>query len=260
MPPEMPRGGRVQFLVAVASDLSRLRWGAYGHPAGFIPKLADYLSKCGVSPSEVALINAIGERFEPEQVGSWISVYPGGVQTGWHFLDGLPVGELASLAGTDAERVAEWCASLGIERCVRCSRCIGDEPYLDLVIALPGANPRELAASARSAFSSLVAAPLADDVLQTLCSQGDGRLWLSVRGEQGNVSRLTLLGGGITLDAAAPLCEQLGIGFDSKLEALQGSLGAEKVEFVEFALAGGTPSIDLHFVPGTGEGRRPRPN
>jgi hypothetical protein len=261
MPPEMPRGGRVSFLVAVATDLSRLRWGAYGHPAGFIPKLADYLSKCGVSPTEVGLINAVGERFEPEQVGSWISVTPGTVRTGWHFLDDLPLGELATIAGDDATRVAAWCRGRGIERCVRFSRCIGDDPYLDVVVPLPGDSAAELSSSVRSAFSDLVSQSIAPDVLRVLTSSVDGTLWLAVRSAPGAISRLTLLCGDLGLDVVASLCGQLGIGFDSNLERLQGSLGADKIEFVEYALTDGIPSLDLHFVPGMGEkNRRPRPN
>src|SRR5688572_2765554 len=122
MPPEMPRGGRVTFSVAVASDLSRLRWGAHGHPAGFIPKMADYLSKCGVSASEVNLINVLGERYEPSDVGSWIGVAAGAVVTGWQFLDELPLAEMAGLAGADATAIAAWCQGRGIERCIQCVR------------------------------------------------------------------------------------------------------------------------------------------
>jgi hypothetical protein len=262
MPPELPRGGRVHFVVSVGSDLSRVYWGAYGHPAGFIPKLADYLSKCGVSASEVAMINAVGERFEPEQVGSWIAISAGKVQTGWQFVDELPLAELAPLAGADATPVARWCAAHGIERCVQFSRSIGDDPQLDIAVQLPGATVQDLARHAADAVGELVSETLDARVVGALTA-GRPKLWLTVRASRGAVSRVKLVGEGVGPDVAAALCSQVGLGFDAQLDRLQAALAADRIDRVEYALGirdtGAGQSLDVCYVPGSGEARA-RPN
>ena len=61
-PPEMPPGTMVSYLAMLGSDLRRLWWGAWGDPAGMVPKLADYLKLCNVAASDAAVLDTIGEK------------------------------------------------------------------------------------------------------------------------------------------------------------------------------------------------------
>ncbi len=259
MPPEVPRGGRVRFVVAVGSDLGRLRWAAFGHPGGFIPKLADYLSKCGVSTQEVALINALGERFDPREVGSFIEVVPGTVRTGWQFLDTLPMHEVASLAGDDASALAAWCAGRGIERCVRLSRCISDRAYLETEVELSAGSAAELAATAADAFATFGLGPIGD-VAHTLAS-AEPTLSLIVRSSGGAVTRASLRGAGLHRGVVPRLCSEVGAPFDAQLDRLQDALAAEEAQSVEYVRerSGDTVGtvVDVHYVPGAPDRARP---
>jgi hypothetical protein len=69
LPPELPSGHSAHFTVRLASDLSRLTWGAYGNPAGFIPKMAKYFEASKISAEDIALIDQMGNGLEPELVG-----------------------------------------------------------------------------------------------------------------------------------------------------------------------------------------------
>ena len=71
-----------------------MRWSAYGHPAGFIPKMADYLNRCGVLPVDIALINGMGDAIQPDLVGMWVAIAAGTVRSGWQFRERRAVAEL----------------------------------------------------------------------------------------------------------------------------------------------------------------------
>src|SRR5690606_8347488 len=126
MPPEMAGQGQASFLVSVASDRSRVRWSAHGHPAGFVPKMAEYLSKCGVSSGDVDVINRVGEELRPERVGTWVGAAAGEMETGWHFLDERPMALLAGLLDSGGAGVSllEWSAAVGVSVFHRYSRAI----------------------------------------------------------------------------------------------------------------------------------------
>ena len=95
LPMEFPGGGQAHMEATVAGDLQGVVWSAYGTPNGFIPKLAKYLSESGAEPTDIDLINVIGETFSPREVGSWLRVGPGVLTTGWMFRDEFDAHRLA---------------------------------------------------------------------------------------------------------------------------------------------------------------------
>ncbi|HEY5937596.1 MAG TPA: hypothetical protein VIU61_23275, partial [Kofleriaceae bacterium] len=77
MPPDMPNGEGVNYLAMLGSDLRRVWWGAWGHPRGFVPKMADYFKLCNIAKSDAQVLDAAGEQLEPKLVGSWIGGWGG---------------------------------------------------------------------------------------------------------------------------------------------------------------------------------------
>jgi len=278
MPTELPQGERAQFVAGIASDLSRLRWSAFGHPAGFVPKMADYLSKCGVSQAEVAIINAIGERHEPAQVGTWIAVRAGSpknhIATGWQFVDALPLADLARISADipAVESLAVWAGAGGVESCTRFARRLGDEPHAEIAVSLPNSSVAE------QAFSKLGGFDIPAGLVAII---GDRDTSLVVRAGAAGIERLSVIWPpgaapgkpgatpplvgetpeppGTDGSAADSVCESLGVPFDDGMSRVQGALGATDPKWLEVSSDGTEHWVDLYFEPGSNP-PGPRPN
>lgn len=252
MPPELPQGERAQFLVGVASDFSRVRWAAFGHPAGFVPKMADYLSKCAVKQTEVDIINTIGERFEPARVGTWIAVRAREIYTGWQFVDALPLADMASISADipALQQLAVWAGAGGIENCSRISRCLGDTAHIEIDIALPSA------AIATRAFAELANVDLPEQLVSAAPVE---ELTLVFRADPSGIGRLSVVWPESDRVACMELAASVGAPCDDGMERLQGALGAPDVALVELSSDGAEARVDLHFVPGR-SAPKARPN
>jgi hypothetical protein len=236
LPPEMPTGHGAHFTVRLASDLSRLTWGAYGNPAGFIPKLAKYLEASKISREDVALIDAMGNGLEPKLVGSWISVADGAIETGWHFCDEHAFAEIAPLFG-DGEgkaRLMDWLASSNVERFGRFVQQIGDSPASTIEFPLPGATIDDRLDAAAQAFVALAGTPLPDAVRDAMSSAAAVDLAVGVRMVGGVIVAVSLSAPGLGNDVVARLCRDLGLPFDDKHMRLQSGFGADRADRVEY--------------------------
>jgi hypothetical protein len=246
LPPEMPSGHNAHFAVRLASDLSRLTWGAYGNPAGFIPKMAKYLEACKISSDDIALIDAMGNGLEPELVGSWISVVNGAIATGWHFCDEHAFAEIAPnfSDGEGKARLLAWLASARVERFGRFVQQIGEHPASTIDFPLQGVAIDDRLDAAAQAFVALGGVPLPEVVRDAMSSAAAVDLAVGVRMEGGQIVAVSLSAPGLGNDVVARLCRELGLRFDDKHQRLQsafGADGADRVEYTRVLAPMGTP-------------------
>ena len=157
MPMEMSSEGVANFTVAVSSDLKGLFWGAHGTPRAFIPKLAKYLEGSGATPTDLERINASGEAFEPQFVGSWTRVEPGVLSTGWQFQHDFELAAIRPHLGSSepCTKVMSWLEGAGITRCSNLSATLGSAGTL-LQLPIEHDRTRELVAKLFSELASEV--------------------------------------------------------------------------------------------------------
>jgi len=170
LPPEVPSGTAIDIEVTVGSDLQRMRWSAFGHPAGFIPKMADYLNRCGVQPVDIALINGMGDALQPSLVGHWVAIEDGAVRTGWQFREQRALAELQPFLGSEfaVAKMMAWAVRRDVDFYRGFARSIGKEPSSRVEVPLPGATAAEQLELARSAFEDLLEQPLPAQLIDAI--------------------------------------------------------------------------------------------
>jgi len=260
MPPEMPPGHVVSYLAGIGTDLRRIWWGAWGNPRGFVPKMADYFKLCNMAKSDEAILDQIGGTFEPELVGSWVAVWGGKVVTGWHFWDPHDFATLEPLFGTHEAKfqLKKWVTDHGVERFQRFMQSIGDAPFSEIELALPGDTPAALIDAGSKAFEHFTGAPLAPAIERVLATSSLASAAIDVRIQAGKVSKVGLLVEGVTLDTVRDLCTAGELAFDAKLDRLINTLSAEGIARAEYLRAGEHHGVDL-FVEPTEPAKKPAP-
>ncbi len=250
-PPDMPDGEGVTFLAMLGSDLRRVWWGAWGDPRGFVPRMADYFKLCNIAKSDAQLLDAIGEQLEPRLVGSWIGVWAGKVTTGWHFLDPQPWPKVEAMFGTHEAKykVKKLVDTLAIGHIERFSQSIGDAPFSELELAIPGDTADAQVAALSQAFAELTGAPLAPSLADRLRALPVPRLGLTIRIRGGQIVRVGALAPGMMLDAVSALCADANVAVDEKLGKLVGALDGG-IARVEYGRAGERAGVDVYLEPG----------
>jgi hypothetical protein len=258
LPPELT-GPPVQFLVAVATDLSRLRWSAAADPSGVIPKLAGYLSQCKVSEEEIELINEVGGRLEPEMVGSWIEISNGDVHTGWQMLDREDVGEVFDLIGEagDGGELGARVAGSGLSRVTRIARRVTGGYQIDLELTgAPEEDALVVAAGALEKLGHAVELPTGEYVNRDLAQT---RI-VAVMGDNAAPGEIGVRFGASS-DQVAALCGAVGVAYDPELDAVRKSLQSAGIQgAVLWVRDGAVCSIDVELAPGTQRGVPSSPN
>lgn len=250
MPTDMPNGQSVSYLAMLGSDLRRVWWGAWGDPAGFVPKMADYFKLCNIAKSDAALLDAIGEQLEPQLVGSWIGVWNGKVTTGWHFWDPHPWSTVESMFGTHEAKyqIKKLVEDHKIERIDRFTQAIGDTAFSEIEVAMPGETVDEQVDAVNRAFVQLTGAPLASALVDRFRAVTMPQFSLAVRIRGGAISRVGALAPGISFGDIEKLCADAKVGVDPKLPKLVGALG-EGIARVEYGRAGDKAGVDLYLEP-----------
>lgn len=256
-PADMPNGEGVSYLAMLGSDLKRVWWGAWGDPRGFVPKMADYFKLCNIAKSDAQVLDQIGEQLEPRLVGSWIGVWGGKVTTGWHFWDPQPWPAIEGLFGTHEAKfqLKKFVEDHGIERIERFAQSIGDAPYSELELALPGATVDEQVAALSKAFEQFTGAPLDAVLLEHMRAVTAPQFSLAVRIRGGQVVRVGGLIPGIAINDIERLCADARVGVDPKLSKLVGALG-DGIARVEYGRAGDRAGVDVYLEPGEGASER----
>ena len=254
LPMEMPAGGVADITVAVASDLQRLTWSAYGSPPGFIPKLAKYLDVSGAKPTDLEVINAIGETFEPKYVGSWIEVTPGAVATGWQFQNYFELSTLRPYLGDNAaaERVAQWVESKGLS-VIHNVRSGLDSERLMIQLPLDGVDD----------WTSIVEAALAEfgqgadtsAMTSFLGTNPMARPELGFGFSNDAVDIVAVGFSGIKSDDLASLCRSTSVAYEADIGPLGHAMGADGIDSLGYFVSEGTTRIEARFIPGTKEAK-----
>ncbi len=259
-PPEMPMGYAVSYLAMLGSDLKRMWWGAWGDPAGMVPKMADYLKLCNIAKSDAAILDAMGEKLEPRLVGSWVGVWGGKVTTGWHFMDPKSWEQVEPLFGTHEAKfkIKKWVNDRNIERVERFSQSIGDNAYSEIELAEPGDDVAAQVDAVNEGFKHFAGAELPPAVLETLRGAPTAGFGLTVRVRSGQITRVAAIVPGMPMEVLASLCKEMKVGYDEGLEPLVNMLAVEGVSKAEIGRAGDRGGVDIYIEP-TQSAQKPRP-
>ncbi|CAN5912699.1 hypothetical protein BH11MYX2_BH11MYX2_02580 [soil metagenome] len=249
-PPEMPNGAQVSYLAMLGSDLRRVWWGAWGDPAGFVPKMADYFKLCNIAKSDAQVLDAIGEALEPELVGSWIGVWGGKVTTGWHIWDQHAWTDIEKLFGTHEAKfkLKKLVEDLKIDHADRFTQSIGDSPYSEVELPMPSATVGEQVTALSQAFTHFTGAPLAPALVTRLHAVTAPQFSIAVRIRGGAVTRVGALVPGIQMNDIEALCLDAQVGMDGKLPKVIGALG-NGISRVEYGRAGDKAGVDIYLEP-----------
>src|SRR5262245_53047738 len=146
----------------LGSDLRRIWSGAWGDPRGFDPRMADYFKLCNIAKSDAQLLDAIGKKLEPKHVGTWNGVWGGKVTTGCHFCNTKPWQKGEAMFGTHEAKfkLKKFVDSQQIARIERFTQSIGDSPFSELELAIPGETVDEQVATLSQAFADFTGSAL----------------------------------------------------------------------------------------------------
>jgi hypothetical protein len=249
-PPDMPDGQGVSYLAMLGSDLRRVWWGAWGDPRGFVPKMADYFKLCNIAKSDAAVLDAIGEQLEPKLVGSWIGVWGGKVTTGWHFWDPQPWSRVEAMFGTHEAKykLKKFVEDHKLERIERFTQAIGDTPFSEIELAIPGETVDDQVTTLSQAFVDFTGGPLAPALVSRLRQATHPQFGLAIRIRGGQIVRVGALAPGIALDSIIALCNDAKVKVDEKLGKVVGALG-EGITRVEYGRAGDKAGVDIYLEP-----------
>jgi hypothetical protein len=178
-------------------------------------------------------------------------VWGGKVTTGWHFWDPQPWSKVETLFGTHEAKfkLKKFVEQQGIERIERFTQSIGDSPFSEIEVAMPGETVDAQVDVLSQAFVDFTGAPLAGAVLERLRSAQHPQFGLAVRIRGGQIVRVGGLVPGVSLDSITKLCTDAKVGVDGKLSKLVGALG-EGITRVEYGRAGEKAGVDIYLEPG----------
>lgn len=249
MPPDMPNGQAVSYSVMLGTDLRRMWWGAWGHPLGFVPRMADYFKLCNIDKSDGAVLDQIGIALEPAEVGSWIAVWGGKVVTGWHFTDPHEWTKVEPMFGTHEAKfqLKKWVEDHKIARIERFSQAIGEAAYSEIELALPGTTVEEQLESASSAFVHFTGAPLEDKIRRHL-AQGRPGAGLVVRIRGGKLTRVAVMMPGVTQEGAERMSTDAGCIVDGKFARVCNAVG-DGIVCASYGRAGNHAGVDVFLEP-----------
>jgi hypothetical protein len=260
-PADMPDGADApQYLAMLGSDLRRVWWGAYGDPRGFVPRMADYFKLCNIAKSDAHILDQLGEVFEPEVVGSWIGVWGGKVITGWHFIGPQPWDKVETMFGTHEAKyqLKGWVEQHGVARIERFTQSIGEEPYSEIELAVPGADVGAKVDALSNAFATLTGAPLPDAMLAQLRASTIPAFGLGCRIRGGKIARLAAIAPAASYADAAGMAAAAETPVDPKLQKLVGAM-AQDVARVEYGRAGERAGVDIYMIPSDGPPGKQQP-
>jgi hypothetical protein len=246
----MPNGEGISYLAMLGSDLRRVWWGAWGDPRGFVPKMADYFKLCNIAKSDAQVLDKIGEELEPKLVGSWIGVWGGKVVTGWHFWDPHPWSKVEPMFGTHEAKfqIKKWVEDNKVERIERFTQSIGDAPFSEIELAVPGETVEAQVDVLSKAFAHFTNAPLERALEDRFRAMTQPTFTISVRMRGGQITRIGALAPGIAMKDIEHVCVDAAVSMDSKLPKLVGALG-EGIARVEYGRAGDRAGVDVYLEP-----------
>jgi hypothetical protein len=250
-PPDMPDMQGVSYLAMLGSDLRRVWWGAWGDPRGFVPKMADYFKLCNIAKSDAHVLDQAGEALEPELVGSWIGVWGGKVITGWHFCNASPWDKVEAMFGTHEAKfqLKKWVEDHRVERIERFTQAIGENPYTEIELAVPGTSVDQQVDTLSKAFAHFTGTPLDGGLVERMKHAPLPEFALVLRVRGGKIVRVGAQAPQLPVEEVETLCADMKVGHDAKLPKLVSALG-DKIVRVEYGRAGDRAGVDVYLEPG----------
>jgi hypothetical protein len=145
-------------------------------------------------------------------------------------------------------QLKKWAEDHGLERIERFSQSIGDTPYSEIELRVPGASVDDQVATLSKAFETFTGAPLDAAVGERFRAAGTPQLGLVVRISSGKISLVGGIAQGVSIQEAERLCTDAKVPMDPKLPKLVGALG-ESIVGVQYVRAGERAGVDIYLEP-----------
>jgi hypothetical protein len=253
MPMEMPDGAMVSYSTMVGSDLRRLAWLAWGHPLGFVPRMADYFKLCNIAKSDVAILDQVGETLDPVATGSWIGVWGKKVTTGWHFPNPQSWTKVEALFGTHEAKfqLKKFMEIAGATEIEKFTQSIGENVFTEVEVKLAGDSVAAQLHLASQGMMHFTGNPLSDDLRGRLCDMARdsaSRISFFVRIRGGKIARVAVNVPTGAHNDIALLCSSAQVGCDPQLLPIVGALG-NRLTAIEYGRAGEHAGVDVFVEP-----------
>ena len=114
-----------------------------------IQQLVDFFYIVGAPEEEIEKLNIVGEKINPDKIGSWINVSElGGIDGGWCFTYTIDI-KLALTSveeGQSVDTLLSWCEKHNVVDCYYLARDMGAEPprQTEVKIQVPNKNENQL--------------------------------------------------------------------------------------------------------------------
>ncbi len=186
-------------------------------------------------------------------------MWGGKVITGWHFVDPQPWDKVEGLFGTHEAKyqLKGWVEHNGIARIERFTQSIGEEPYSEIELAVPGADVGGEVDALSAAFAQLTGAPLPGALIERFRASAIPAFGLACRIRSGKITRLAAIAPGASFADAAAIATAAGAEVAPKLEKLVGAIG-QGIARVEYGRAGERAGVDVYLIPRKVRRARPR--
>lgn len=183
-------------------------------------------------------------------IGHWIDVAGDEFDRGWLLTGRLALAAVTPLLAINPKRdaIVAACEALGLDEVVRVSRSFGaGNPFTELRIALPADRKAALAATRDVFIAAKIALPLGFSTLfaDTRPTQ------LAVRLTERGVSRLGVLGIPDDTRAVVAFCMASRARDPLAIAEVEGVLGADGPDLVEYFTRAGGIGVDLHYTTAT---------
>jgi len=154
-----------------------------------------------------------------------------------------------------------WMDENNISSFRRFSQSIGDEPFSELELVVPGVAVDDQLDRVSQAFETLTGNPLPESATTAMSNAVSPGFAVAVRMEHGSITRVSAISPSFGNDLIARFCADAGIQFHDKLGNVAGSLGADGADRIAFnrTLAPGDDTtryiddIDVYVIPSDSE-------
>jgi hypothetical protein len=250
MPSDSADGNDVRFEVRLASDFSQVAFAMHGLPGAVLPRLASYLGQSAMLPAEERVIDALG-ALQPPRIGSFISIEPGRLTTGWLVPTPLRLDAIAALVPAVSDS-SGWrrLGELGISEVAGLRQAIGDDRHADLWLAPSGTGRQAAVAAAVELFEALGGGSLPAAVYTAALAGESPRVVTRV----GGAPRVALSIAGGRRAALRAIAGEVGLRVDPGLDRIIATLGAGELDGIEYAVHRGRPEVFALIAP-AGEDR-----
>jgi len=121
----------IQFNFSYSTNFNKLFWSSAGPQYLMIQQLVDFFYIVGAPEEEIEKLNIVGEKINPDRIGSWINVSElGGIDGGWCFTFPIDI-KLALTSveeGQSVDTLLSWCEKHSVTECYYLARDMGAEP------------------------------------------------------------------------------------------------------------------------------------